>query len=48
MPDFEKMYYELAAKVADAIDLLITAQQRGEDEYVEDIEEPTDEVENRD
>ena len=33
--DYKKMYYQLAAKVADAIDLLIEAQQQGEDTYIE-------------
>jgi len=35
MPDYKKMYFELAAKVADAIDILIEAQQNGESDYVE-------------
>lgn len=35
MPDYEKMYFELAAKVADAIDILVEAQQQGENDYVE-------------
>lgn len=41
MPDFEKMYFELAAKVADVVDLLIKAQQAGEDAYIADESEPT-------
>lgn len=31
MPDYKAMYYSLAAQVADAIELLIRAQQNGED-----------------
>ncbi|MDR0906776.1 MAG: hypothetical protein LBN00_11520 [Oscillospiraceae bacterium] len=34
MPDYKKMYFELAAKVADAIDLLVTAQQNAEEQYI--------------
>jgi hypothetical protein len=30
------MYFDLAASVANAIELLIDAQQRGEDAYVEE------------
>lgn len=30
MPDYEAMYYAMAAQVAEAIDLLIQAQQQGE------------------
>lgn len=30
MPDYKSMYYVLAAQVADAIELLIKAQQDGE------------------
>ena len=36
MPDYEKMYFQLAARVADAIDILISAQQQGEDEYAKE------------
>ena len=35
MPDYEKMYFELMAKVADAIDLLVAIQQKCEDMYIE-------------
>lgn len=31
MPDYKFMYYRLAGKVADAIDLLTQAQQEGEE-----------------
>lgn len=33
MPDYKEMYFQLAAKVANAIDILVEAQQRGESEY---------------
>jgi hypothetical protein len=29
------MYFALAAKVSDAVNILVAAQQQGEDEYVE-------------
>ena len=32
MPDYKRMYFQLAAKVADAIEILIEAQQRGEND----------------
>lgn len=35
MPDYKRMYFTLAAKVSDAINILVAAQQQGEDEYVE-------------
>ena len=35
MPDYEKMYFELMAKVSDAIDILVKAQLNGEDAYIE-------------
>jgi hypothetical protein len=34
MPDYKKMYFELAAKVADAVDLLIAAQRDAEEQYI--------------
>ncbi|MCL2816759.1 MAG: hypothetical protein FWD39_00025 [Clostridiales bacterium] len=34
MPDYEKMYFALAAKVADIIELLIKVQQECEEEYI--------------
>ncbi|MDR0905600.1 MAG: hypothetical protein LBN00_05435 [Oscillospiraceae bacterium] len=40
MPDYKKMYFELAAKVADAVDLLVAAQQRGEETYIESEDAP--------
>jgi len=33
MPDYKQMYFQLAAKVADAIDILVEAQQQGEKNY---------------
>ena len=38
MPDFKTMYFQLAAKVADALDILLKAQQEGEAQFVN--EEP--------
>jgi hypothetical protein len=35
MPDYKKMYFALTAKVSDAINILLAAQQQGEDEYAE-------------
>jgi len=35
MPDYKTMYFELAAKVADVIEILIAAQQQGENRYIE-------------
>jgi hypothetical protein len=35
MPDYKKMYFTLAAKVSDAVNILVAAQQQGEDEYAE-------------
>ena len=34
MPDYKTMYFQLAAKVADAVELLIEAQQKGEEQYL--------------
>lgn len=36
MPDYRAMYYALAAQVSNAIELLITAQQSGEDAAIEE------------
>ena len=33
LPDYKTMYYQLAAKVADAVELLISAQQEGESQF---------------
>lgn len=35
MPDYKTMYFNLAASVADAIELLQTAQQQGEEAYID-------------
>ena len=35
MPDYEKMYFTLMAKIADVIDELIEIQQKCEDMYIE-------------
>ena len=35
MTDYKKMYFQLAAKVADAMDTLLKAQQEGEQEFME-------------
>ncbi|MEL1135924.1 hypothetical protein AAC978_12130 [Desulfitobacterium sp. THU1] len=34
MLDYKKMYFQLAAKVADAMDILSKAQQEGEAEFM--------------
>ena len=36
MPDYKEMYFQLAAKVANAVDILIEAQQQGEYDYTEE------------
>ncbi len=36
MPDYKEMYFQLAAKVANAIDILVEAQQQGEYDYTEE------------
>ena len=35
MPDYQKMYYLLVSRVSDAVNILVSAQQEGEDEFVE-------------
>ena len=35
MTDYKSMYFQLAAKVADAVELLTAAQLQGEDAYIE-------------
>jgi hypothetical protein len=35
MPDYKRMYFTLTGKVSDAINILVAAQQQGEDEHVE-------------
>ena len=39
MPDYKKMYFELMGKIADATDILLEAQQKGEEEYIESNDE---------
>ncbi|WP_250228283.1 hypothetical protein [Anaeropeptidivorans aminofermentans] len=36
MPDYKEMYFQLAAKVEDAIELLIEAKRKCEEEYIKD------------
>lgn len=36
MPDYKEMYFQLAAKVANAVDILVEAQQQGEDDYIKE------------
>lgn len=40
MPDYKEMYFALAAQVADAVELLVKAQQNGEEQYVQGEERP--------
>jgi hypothetical protein len=35
MPDYKKMYFQLAAKVGNVVDILVEAQRQGETDYVE-------------
>ena len=37
MPDYKDMYFRLAAKVANAVDILVEAQQQGEYDYTEEV-----------
>ena len=34
MPDYEKMYFQLAASVADAVEILVKALRQGEEAYI--------------
>jgi len=34
MPDYKKMYFQLAARVTDAVEILLKAQQEGEAEFM--------------
>lgn len=36
MPDYKEMYFQLAARAADAVELLTEAQQKGEEGYTMD------------
>lgn len=38
MSDYKKLYYSLAGKVADAIEMLVKAQQEAEEEYLDLME----------
>lgn len=38
MPDYKTMYFQLAASVADAVEFLTEAQQKGEELYAKDSE----------
>jgi len=40
MADFKKMYFDLTGAVADAVEILIGAQQKGEEEYISSDETP--------
>lgn len=40
MPDYKTMYYKLMARVADAVELLVQAQQDGERAAMEEDQEP--------
>ncbi len=35
MPDYKKMYFQLAAKVADAVDILNRISTAGRNDYIE-------------
>ena len=35
MTDYKRMYFQLAAKVADAMDILLKAQQEGEQVFMD-------------
>lgn len=39
MPDYKEMYFKLAAKIADAVNILIDAQQQGEEAYIDDSQD---------
>jgi len=45
MPNYKAMYFQLAAKVADAVEILTAAQQQGEDAYVENNQTESEESE---
>lgn len=40
MPDYKSMYFSLFNSVTDAIEILKAAQQKGEDTYISNNEEP--------
>ena len=39
MPDYKDMYFQLAASVADAVDILVKALQQGEEAYIAEGDE---------
>ena len=40
MPDYKSMYFSLYNSITDAIRILQTAQQKGEESYINSNEEP--------
>lgn len=44
MPDYKSMYFQLAARTADATEILMKAQQQGEDSYIENEDTPVIEL----
>ncbi|MDR0838382.1 MAG: hypothetical protein LBN99_01920 [Oscillospiraceae bacterium] len=40
MPDYEKMYFKLAARLADVTELLIEIQRECEEIYIENEDKP--------
>ena len=44
MTDYKAMYFQLTAKVADAVELLTTAQQQCEEMFIEGEDEEGEEV----
>mgnify|MGYP007135362177 CR=1 FL=1 len=37
MPDYKKMYFQLAARVSDAVEILLKAQQEGEAQFMAEV-----------
>lgn len=42
MPDYQKMYYEMVRETERAINILINAQQKCEEMYIEESDESTE------
>ncbi|MDL2254204.1 hypothetical protein LJC49_09115 [Ruminococcaceae bacterium OttesenSCG-928-I18] len=40
MPNYKQMYFDLAGKVADVIDILVEAQREGEESYSSEEAQP--------
>lgn len=40
MTDYKSMYFKLAGKVADAIEILVEAQREGEQSYIDQEDTP--------